>query len=146
MHTYCIRTIGNQSRPKIFDLEIKKPDLLYTEVYEINERIILIKSEDDVTGHNYDPSKFVQSTSNELLYIEQNIDEQEIINILHNIQLKNIKTIAICLLHSYMYPSHEIQIKKIAVAHGGFELVTISSDLSPMIRMVPRGRCSVYRV
>ena len=40
-----------------------------------------------------------------------------------------------------MYPSHEQLIKKIAIAHGGFELVTISSDLSPMIRMVPRGRC-----
>ena len=45
-----------------------------------------------------------------------------------------------------MYPSHEMLIKKIAVAHGGFELVTMSSDLSPMIRMVPRGIYSVYVV
>ena len=35
--------IGNQSRPKIFDLEIRKLDLLYEEVIEVDERVRIIK-------------------------------------------------------------------------------------------------------
>jgi 5-oxoprolinase (ATP-hydrolysing) len=31
-------TIGNQSRPKIFDLSINKPDVLHQGVIEIDER------------------------------------------------------------------------------------------------------------
>lgn len=31
--------IGNQSRPQIFDLQIKKPDTLYQHVIEVSERI-----------------------------------------------------------------------------------------------------------
>lgn len=46
--------IGNQTRPNIFDLVIKKPDLLYERVVEISERLLLrpdlaTKSEDEVS-------------------------------------------------------------------------------------------------
>ena len=34
-----ILQIGNQSRPDIFDLEIRKPDLLYETVIEVGERV-----------------------------------------------------------------------------------------------------------
>lgn len=33
--------IGNQSRPKLFDLAINKPDVLYSKVVEISERVTL---------------------------------------------------------------------------------------------------------
>ena len=33
--------IGKQNRPRIFDLEIKKPDLLYEKVVEVDERVRL---------------------------------------------------------------------------------------------------------
>lgn len=33
--------IGNQSRPKIFDLAINKPDVLYLKVIEVSERVTL---------------------------------------------------------------------------------------------------------
>src|SRR3954462_4228301 len=33
--------IGNQSRPKIFDLAIKRPDVLYGDVIEVDERVTL---------------------------------------------------------------------------------------------------------
>ena len=36
--------IGNQARPKIFDLEIKKPELLYEVVVEVDERVRIINS------------------------------------------------------------------------------------------------------
>jgi 5-oxoprolinase (ATP-hydrolysing) len=38
-----LQQIGNQSRPKIFDLQIKKPDLLYEIAVEIDERVTLLK-------------------------------------------------------------------------------------------------------
>ena len=31
--------IGNQSRPRIFDLEIKMPDVLYDRVVEVDEQV-----------------------------------------------------------------------------------------------------------
>ena len=33
--------IGNQSRPDIFDLEIKTPDLVYETVVEVDEEVFL---------------------------------------------------------------------------------------------------------
>lgn len=38
--------IGNQSRPKIFDLEIVMPDLIYEKVVEIQERVTLLPQAD----------------------------------------------------------------------------------------------------
>lgn len=34
--------IGNQARPRIFDLAIHKPDVLYSEVVEVDERVTLV--------------------------------------------------------------------------------------------------------
>ena len=34
--------IGNQARPKLFDLEIVCPQVLYEEVVEVEERLILL--------------------------------------------------------------------------------------------------------
>ena len=33
--------IGNQSRPKLFDMTINKPDVLYSKVVEVDERVTL---------------------------------------------------------------------------------------------------------
>lgn len=35
--------IGNQSRPRIFDLEVRKPEVLYGEVIEVDERVVLVQ-------------------------------------------------------------------------------------------------------
>lgn len=43
-----LQIIGNQSRPKIFDLEIKRPGQLYDVVAEIDERIVLLKDGETV--------------------------------------------------------------------------------------------------
>ena len=39
--------IGNQSRPKIFDLVINKPSLLYSTVIEVDERVQLLSERSD---------------------------------------------------------------------------------------------------
>ena len=36
----CLQ-IGNQSRPKIFDLDIRRPETLYENVVEVEERVTL---------------------------------------------------------------------------------------------------------
>ena len=38
--------IGNQSRPDIFDLRVRVPDVLYDRVVEVQERVVLDKSEE----------------------------------------------------------------------------------------------------
>ncbi len=46
-------SVGNQTRPFIFDLEIKKPELLYERVIEVDERVRLFKktpTEQDLKG------------------------------------------------------------------------------------------------
>lgn len=47
---------GNQTRPFIFDLEIKKPELLYERVVEVDERVRLFKktpSEQELKGRPF---------------------------------------------------------------------------------------------
>ena len=39
---YLITIQGNQSRPRIFDLEIKRPELLYAAVVEVDERVRVV--------------------------------------------------------------------------------------------------------
>ena len=42
--------IGNQSRPKIFDLNIRRPSPLYEKVVEVEERVTLV-------GYTSDPKR-----------------------------------------------------------------------------------------
>jgi 5-oxoprolinase (ATP-hydrolysing) len=54
--------IGNQSRPRIFDLNIRRPSPLYSEVVEVDERVTLVgytsdpKSEENAIQWNDDGS------------------------------------------------------------------------------------------
>lgn len=45
--------IGNQSRPKIFDLNIRRPSPLYSEVLEIDERVTLVGYTSDPQAQNH---------------------------------------------------------------------------------------------
>lgn len=48
------------------------------------------------------------------------------------------RSLAVVLVHSYTYPAHEVAIGKLASSLG-FTQVSLSSQLLPMIKMVPRG-------
>ena len=37
--------IGNQARPKIFDLSIEMPEMLYSDVVEVEERLVLARED-----------------------------------------------------------------------------------------------------
>lgn len=129
-----LQIIGNQSRPKIFDLNIKRPDLLYEMVEEINERVVLLK---DGEYTAVDPTKTHIGISQEAIYIEKEIDESEVREKLLKVLSKGITSIAVSFLHSYTFSHHEKVVQRIA-QELGFTQISLSSDIMPMIRFVPR--------
>ncbi|KAM3929038.1 5-oxoprolinase isoform 1-T1 [Leptodactylus fuscus] len=128
--------IGNQARPKIFDLEIRMPEVLYEEVIEVEERVVLHQEGCQLPK---DPSlkTFVGSTGDTLEVWEPvNMDKLRIH--LQDVLSRGIRSLAVVLMHSYTWSSHEDQIGELARSLG-FTHVSLSSEVMPMIRMVPRG-------
>jgi 5-oxoprolinase (ATP-hydrolysing) len=132
-----LQLIGNQSRPKIFDLEIKRPELLYEHVVEIDERVSLMK-EGEVHGAVETEDNIFLGLSHDKLIVTKDLDEEEVEIRLSEILSLGIKSIAVVFLHSYTFPSHEKKVKVIA-ERLGFEQISLSSEVMPMVRMVPRG-------
>ncbi|CAH2286095.1 5-oxoprolinase [Pelobates cultripes] len=128
--------IGNQSRPKIFDLEIQMPDVLYEEVIEVQERVVLQRED---CGLPKDPciKSFVGSTGDSLEVWEPVNLEQLKVELL-GVLSRGIRSLAVVLMHSYTWSEHEHQIGELARSLG-FTHVSLSSEVMPMIRMVPRG-------
>ena len=110
--------IGNQARPDIFALHIVKPDMLYTQVIEADERI---------------------ATDGEVL---KPLDEAGIRRKLEAAHKKGITSCAIALLHGWAHPAHETRIADIA-REVGFSHVSVSSEISGLIRYVPRADTTV---
>ena len=54
------------------------------------------------------------------------------------IEKKNIRNIAVLLMHSYLDHEHENQVGELA-ARLGFEHISLSHKIIPMVRAVPRG-------
>lgn len=135
--------IGNQSRPKIFDLDIKKPDVLYECVVEIDERVTLEDYAEDPTRHTTEvgsqgtESDLVRGLSAETVRILRRPEEETIRKQLQEVRDKGINSIAVCLMHSYTYPDHEALVGRIA-RDLGFTHVSLSHELMPMIKLVPR--------
>ena len=124
-----ILEIGNQARPNIFDLSCKKPSLLYKTTVEINERIALseytgVQDEVGITG------EFVQ--------VMQKPDPIQVREQLLKVREQGITAVAICLLHAYVYPEHEKIVGEIA-SEIGFEQISMSHQVMPMIKLVSRG-------
>ena len=128
--------IGNQARPRIFDLTVSKPSNLYEEVIEVEERIELVPNTEE---ENQDSSaSLVKGVSGELLRVVKPLNEEALKPLLKGLLEKGINCLAVVLMHSYTYPEHEISVEKLAVSLG-FKHVSLSSALSPMVRAVPRG-------
>lgn len=92
--------IGNQSRPKIFDLAIRKPDVLYEMVVEVDERVTLEDYAEDparnITKINSkEDETLVKGLSSEAVRILKVPDEQTIRKQLQQVLDKGIKSIAV---------------------------------------------------
>lgn len=134
--------IGNQSRPKIFDLAIRRPDVLYQKVVEVDERVTLEDYAEDpertvtVLEESKDPD-LVKGQSSEIVRILRRPEEAKIREQLQSLYDEGIHSIAVCLMHSYTFPDHEALVGKVA-KEIGFKHVSLSHELMPMIKLVPR--------
>ncbi|XP_069477903.1 5-oxoprolinase [Ambystoma mexicanum] len=128
--------IGNQSRPKIFDLEIVMPTVLYEEVIEVEERVILHRNGCQLPGKG--SVKTFIGSSGESIELCQPIDLNRLKRDLEGVLTKGIRSLAVVLMHSYMWPTHELEVGELA-REMGFHHVSLSSEVMPMVRIVPRG-------
>ncbi|MBD64818.1 MAG: 5-oxoprolinase [Halobacteriovoraceae bacterium] len=110
--------IRRQSRPRLFDIDIEKTPPLYSFVTSIKGRM--------------------DSHGNELIALDEEIATFELQRILDS----GIKSVAISLLHSTKNPSHELQLKKIALKLG-FEYISLSHEVSPIAKYVDRTETAV---
>jgi 5-oxoprolinase (ATP-hydrolysing) len=141
----CLK-IGNQSRPRIFDLAIERPDVLYEEVIEVNERVTLEDyAEDPERNSTATTSReqtraeadVVRGLSSEAVRILKRPSEDLVRLQLEEVYSRGIKSIAVCLMHGYTFPDHEALVGRIA-KNIGFHHVSLSHQLMPMIKLVPR--------
>ncbi|KAI0036356.1 5-oxoprolinase [Vararia minispora EC-137] len=156
--------IGNQSRPRIFDLNIRRSPPLYTDVVEVDERVTLVGYTSDpqaeehkvvfdedgkvkrgYRGKGWDgegdaegPGDVVRGISGEAVRILKRPDESAVKVDLQRLYDSGYRSIAVVLAHSYTFPDHELAIGHLA-REVGFAQISLSSQLLPMIKMVPRG-------
>lgn len=71
------------------------------------------------------------------------LNENEVIDIIKDLKSKNIKSIAVCLIHSYANPVHERRIKEIINKEWPEVYVSISSDINPQFREYERTSTTV---
>ncbi|KAF0230778.1 MAG: hypothetical protein FD175_1225 [Beijerinckiaceae bacterium] len=110
--------LGYQARPDIFAKEIIKPELLYSDVIEITERTLT-----DGT-------------------IEIPLDEAGARAALLALKAAGVEAIAIVFMHAYRYPAHEKRVAAMA-REIGFAQVSVSHEVSPLIKLVGRGDTTV---
>ncbi|RYX82429.1 5-oxoprolinase [bacterium] len=110
--------IGYQERKNIFATEIIKPDALYGEVVELGERVLA-----DGT-------------------VEQPLHESEARQALEELRANGYRSLAIVFMHAYKFPAHEAAVARIA-REIGFEQVSVSHEVSPLIKLVGRGDTTI---
>ncbi|KAK6539618.1 hypothetical protein TWF694_009826 [Orbilia ellipsospora] len=150
-HGDCL-VIGNQSRPRIFDLAIHKPEVLYQKVVEVDERVTLedyaedpeqhitqVAHENGVNGktNGVKEGDLVRGMTGEAVRVLRRLDEEAVRQDLQAVYDEGFRSIAVCLMHSYTYPDHETIIGKLA-EEVGFTHISLSAELMPMIKYVPR--------
>jgi len=110
--------IAYQNRPKIFSRHIILPELLYSKVVEIEERV-------GARGEVLTPLA-IGPTRRDL---QAAYDE-------------GYRSIAIVCMHGYRYPEHETEVAAMARAIG-YRQVSVSHEVSPMMKLVSRGDTTV---
>ncbi|MGB7481788.1 MAG: hydantoinase/oxoprolinase family protein, partial [Burkholderiaceae bacterium] len=110
--------IAYQNRPRLFDRRIVLPELLYQRVVEIDERL----------GAHGD--------------VVRPLDEAQVRHELQKLHAAGYRTLAVVLMHAYRFPAHEQAIGRIA-AELGFTQISLSHQVSPLMKLVSRGDTTV---
>ncbi len=110
--------IGYQNRPRLFDLDIQRPELLYCDAVEVAERL-------DADGDVISP-----------------LDKDALRRDLQATYDRGVRAVAIAFLHAYLNPVHE----KVAAAIArdiGFTQISVSHEVSRLAKLVGRGDTTV---
>lgn len=138
--------IGDQSRPELFALNIVKPGVLFEKVVEVDERVTLPAYLVDPSGYDaqdlVDGKRYVRGETNEVVEVVKRLDTEQLTKDLVQLKEDGIDSIAIIFVHGYNYQVHEKQAGEIA-RKLGFGNVSLSHELMPMIKMIPRGQSTV---
>ncbi|MGD9946248.1 MAG: hydantoinase/oxoprolinase family protein, partial [Burkholderiaceae bacterium] len=110
--------IAYQNRPRLFERRIVLPEQLYRDVVEIDERI---GADGGVVAE---------------------LDERGTRESLQRAFDAGLRATAVVLMHGYRYPAHEQRVAAVA-REIGFTQISVSHEVSPLIRFVARGDTTV---
>ncbi|MFI1016957.1 hydantoinase B/oxoprolinase family protein [Streptomyces sp. NPDC020965] len=110
--------IAYQNRPRIFDRRIVLPEAVYERVVEVPERV-------DAHGAVVHP-----------------LDLPAVTERLAAAHADGFRSVAVVLMHGYRHPAHELRIAEVA-RELGFPQISCSHEVSPLIKLVPRGDTTV---
>lgn len=113
-----VLVIGNQARPELFALEIRRPAPLFAKVVEIAGRL-------DAEGREITP-----------------LDEEAARRTFAEARAEGFESCAIVRMHAWRHPGHERRLAELARA-AGFAHVAASHAVSPLLRLVPRGETTL---
>jgi 5-oxoprolinase (ATP-hydrolysing) len=110
--------IAYQNRPRLFDRRIVLPEAVYERVVEVPERT-------DAHGETVRP-----------------LELDPVTDALRAAYDDGFRSAAVVLMHGYRHPAHEAAVADAARAVG-FTQVSCSHEVSPLIKLVPRGDTTV---
>jgi len=110
--------IGTQQRPDIFALNVVKPPLLCNNIIEVEERV-------DAKGEIISP------------LCTKNLNER-----IKKLICKGITTAAVAFINACKNPVHEQNFKKF-LKNCGFQNISVSTELSTLIKLLPRAETTV---
>lgn len=110
--------IGNQQRPDLFALDIRRPEPLYKIVLEVDERVAADGS------------------------VIQALSPAGIRGLVAKLRKGKVESVAIALLNAYSNPVHELRLAQV-LQENGFRYVSVSHKLSSQIRLLPRAETTI---
>ncbi|HKU47201.1 MAG TPA: hydantoinase B/oxoprolinase family protein [Burkholderiales bacterium] len=110
--------IAYQNRPRIFDRHIVLPEMLYSRVVEVEERVA-------ARGEVVLPLNESQTAAD-----------------LRQAFTEGFRSVAIVFMHGYRFPEHERRTAELAKA-AGFTQISVSHVVSPLMKLVGRGDTTV---
>ncbi|HEX6750101.1 MAG TPA: hydantoinase B/oxoprolinase family protein [Longimicrobium sp.] len=110
--------IGTQQRPDLFALRVETREPLYEEVMEVDERL----AADGSVLHALDAEALAAAAA--------------------ELAGRGIEAAAVALMHAYRNPAHERALAGVLRA-AGFRHVSLSSELAPLIKLLPRAETAV---
>ncbi len=110
--------IAYQNRPRLFDRHIVLPELLYSRVIEVNERLAADGS------------------------LVQGMDTHALEPLLREAYTAGLRSVAVVFMHAYRNPVHELAAEDLC-KRMGFTQISVSHKVSPLIKFVSRGDTTV---